>query len=189
MSSCNVQNCPRPVHGQGYCSRHYHWARENGLLGVLREATCVVAGCSFKVCLPSETLCSKHLNQAKGYRLTDDQFGSLVNILEANCWLCGSLGTSVDHDHECGGRHARSSGGCSRCVRGWLCGTCNWLLGTVKESIDKLERLRYTGSRERHVYERAIHYLEAGSGEGRFERLVEAGFFGSREGLRVSEGD
>lgn len=42
--TCKAENCDKPVHGKGYCDRHYRKWRK-GLLGKPRYRTCNEDGC------------------------------------------------------------------------------------------------------------------------------------------------
>lgn len=71
--------------------------------------------------------------------------GGYDRMLEAQgggCAICGSVEAgrrrkylAVDHDHN----HCPGRWGCSECIRGLLCGTCNIGLGAFKDNPELLE--------------------------------------------------
>ena len=76
----------------------------------------------------------------KNYRMTEDEYDTLLEAQEGKCAICGTDDPSprkhfsVDHDHTCcAGRLA-----CGKCNRGLLCGLCNSGLGQFRDSVDTL---------------------------------------------------
>jgi hypothetical protein len=57
------------------------------------------------------------------------------------CFACGATppeGLLVDHDHACCPNFRKV---CGECVRGLLCRSCNYALGNVKDSRERLQAL------------------------------------------------
>ena len=58
--SCKAETCDKPVHGKGYCERHYRkWRR--GLLGKPRYRTCNEEGCHKP--RARRSLCEEHFTK------------------------------------------------------------------------------------------------------------------------------
>jgi Recombination endonuclease VII len=75
-------------------------------------------------------------NNVRKSGLTQEKYDQLFGEYEGLCWLCRSEpATVVDHDHEC---HETQK--CLKCIRGALCGSCNWGLGNFKDSPELLAR-------------------------------------------------
>lgn len=70
-------------------------------------------------------------NRKKTYELhhlTLEQFGTLVGRHDGACWVCGEIGSDIDHDHGCcPGKYS-----CGDCVRAWLCAKCNRTAGHIE---------------------------------------------------------
>lgn len=175
MTICKIEDCAERVHGHGYCSRHYYWAREHGKLGPLQATLCHVHGCEYKASDWAEKLCTKHLHRARSANITEDQLIALVSVRDGKCWLCDDAGTLVEAAASCEAHFTRGS--CDRCVRGWVCKACNDTLKGAGDDIDTLQRYRYIGTRTKEIYLRAIEYVQAGPAPERFDRLVARGFF------------
>lgn len=176
MTACIYDECTQPVHGHGYCQRHYYWAREHGVLGPLKASYCLVEGCEYQASAYGQGLCTKHLVRAKNSNLAEDQLAALVNVLEGQCWICRDAeGSMVDSDSSC--RAHESKKACLRCVRGWVCAACNRTLTAAGDDPETLTRFRYTGTRPPHVYLRAIAYLKPAPDSERMSTLVASGFF------------
>jgi hypothetical protein len=67
------------------------------------------------------------------YRITADEFDTLLAQQSGGCALCGDVNLSgknlfVDHDHTTGE------------VRGLLCHNCNYVIGYARDNIDILEK-------------------------------------------------
>lgn len=61
------------------------------------------------------------------------------NEMSSNgCAVCGSTQRlSVDHDHNC----CPTGGSCGECVRGVLCGPCNWAEGLLGSDVSRIMAL------------------------------------------------
>lgn len=74
------------------------------------------------------------------FGLTTEQFSDILNAQGGLCAICrGSVtyaGKSmvVDHDHSC----CPGAKTCGKCIRGILCGHCNFMLGHAKDSPEIL---------------------------------------------------
>ena len=81
----------------------------------------------------------KHRMRLKKYSITQEEFDLLVKVQNNKCAICGDTAPlCVDHDHVTGN------------VRGLLCRACNYSIGAMKDSP---ERLRSAASYlENHVF-------------------------------------
>jgi hypothetical protein len=71
-----------------------------------------------------------------------------LGLTEPACGACGSVeNLKVDHDHGC----CPSVKSCGRCVRGWLCGSCNTAEGLLKTP----ERARMLAAHMERMLDRA----------------------------------
>jgi Recombination endonuclease VII len=72
------------------------------------------------------------------YGLTQEQFDLILAAQNHACAMCrepfedGQL-VHVDHDHACCQRKNRS---CGKCIRGFLCHTCNIALGHIERRYE-----------------------------------------------------
>jgi hypothetical protein len=76
----------------------------------------------------------------KRYGLTPEAYDALAEAQGGVCAICGGPPVGggrldIDHDHECCPDRARS---CGECIRGLLCGPCNWGLGNFKDDPARL---------------------------------------------------
>jgi len=72
---------------------------------------------------------------ARQYNLTPEQYQALTGRYNGMCWMCRKRkGRAVDHDHGC----CSGKTSCGKCVRGFLCTTCNVFLGRIGDSIEIL---------------------------------------------------
>jgi hypothetical protein len=75
-------------------------------------------------------------NRAKSYGLTLEEFDALKSAAKF-CPLCGGPEPNhLDHDHAC----CPGKTSCGKCVRGYLCRSCNWMLGNASDNIEVLSR-------------------------------------------------
>ena len=135
---CVEDHCGRPVHTKksGLCQSHYLRARKGAAPGTIRPRLvdmAVVPKCSVPWCAKTSNtglvLCTNHQRIASGYSLNPSVYAEMV----ANgCQICGRPGVvSIDHDHACCPSPKTS---CGECVRGPLCGGCNYIVGWVEAS-------------------------------------------------------
>jgi len=109
-----------------------------------REESLALTQCRFTDCLDEpcdesvEHLCLKHFRRLEKYSLTFQRFRDIFFSQDERCAIClCQLELSdccIDHDHACC-PHTRS---CGKCVRGLLCRTCNYGLGSFKDSTTNL---------------------------------------------------
>ncbi len=91
----------------------------------------------FAVCKP----CTRGQRLLYRYGITPERYEEMKTEQDGRCRICGvheddlDKPLFIDHDHtHCGGEF-----GCPVCVRGLLCSGCNWLLGSVNDSVERLE--------------------------------------------------
>jgi hypothetical protein len=77
------------------------------------------------------------------YGLAVGQYDRMLAEQDYRCAICRThvddltKPLSVDHDHGCcDDKTTRKF--CGQCVRGLLCGDCNWLLGLARDDVDRL---------------------------------------------------
>jgi hypothetical protein len=77
----------------------------------------------------------KHRLKAK-YGISLDEYVAACENQDGRCYLCHRPTEilTVDHDHNC----CPGSRSCGKCVRGLLCGLCNFMLGAAKDNPDIL---------------------------------------------------
>jgi hypothetical protein len=86
----------------------------------------------------------RRLGMIKKYGMTQEWYDQqVVN----GCEICGTSdwgekGPCIDHNHNC-------CTGCSRCVRGVLCGRCNKMLGNALDDTERLRKgIEYLNTRQ-----------------------------------------
>lgn len=97
---------------------------------------------------PGKTFCKEcakktaHIRNVKNHGLTEEKYFSMLEEQNYCCKICGGKESSyrnrlsIDHDHN----HCSGSKGCSDCVRGLLCSTCNAALGNFKDDVELLKK-------------------------------------------------
>lgn len=138
---CSVAGCETKFFAKEMCQRHYYRIRRNGtLVPVQRHGEDKYDSDGNKWCSrcktylpldlfnPTKHWC-KECTRLGRYKLTKEQFNSLLGG-NGLCPLCAKRkATCVDHDHSCcAGRDT-----CGKCVRGILCNRCNGAIGTLTE--------------------------------------------------------
>lgn len=141
---CSEEGCEKEVFVKGVCSAHYHagWR-----VGTSREKKpvvyCPTPGCG-RVRAYRKTLCAKCYQDRWRYGLSEETWLEMCKPENKKCSnaSCGSTeNLHIDHDHSCdcqGTFEAKSRVACGKCVRGWLCRSCNLGLGSFNDSPDKL---------------------------------------------------
>lgn len=113
---CVVSDCTNNAGPTGACRKHWH-----------------------KVNNPYKS--RKRTLKAKG--MTIETYDLLLNKQGGGCAICGGQdqhkgrSLSVDHDHSC----CPTDKTCGNCTRGLLCGTCNRVIGLLKDDINLLQRM------------------------------------------------
>lgn len=83
----------------------------------------------------------RDLRMRRFYGISAAQYDEMLLEQGGVCKVCerfpAKRALAVDHDHSC----CPGSRSCGRCVRGLLCGSCNLVLGHVKDSAERLRRL------------------------------------------------
>jgi hypothetical protein len=83
----------------------------------------------------------KRYNISK-HGISESQYFNILKAQNESCGICQKhysffkKGLYIDHDHSC----CPSSHSCGKCVRGLLCSSCNFFIGSSKENIDNLNR-------------------------------------------------
>lgn len=74
----------------------------------------------------------------KKYGISLEDYVNSCGNQNGKCYICGEPADilTVDHDHKC----CPGSGSCGKCVRGLLCGLCNFMLGAAKDNPESLKR-------------------------------------------------
>ncbi len=73
------------------------------------------------------------------FKLTPEAYADLLQTQGGTCAICKQMPDSVlhvDHDHTCCPAKKKT---CGRCVRGLLCGPCNYGLGNFADSIERMK--------------------------------------------------
>jgi hypothetical protein len=74
--------------------------------------------------------------------ISESQYLGILNDQKESCAICQKhyslfkRGLYIDHDHSC----CPTAYSCGKCVRGLLCASCNFFIGSSKENIDSLNR-------------------------------------------------
>ena len=144
---CLRDGCEKPIHSAGVCGAHYHRERKLRLYGdTSAYSECPVEGCERRKLKRART-CGGCRQTYWRYGLSVDEF--LEMMLPANRY-CGNPGCGskeklrMDHDHSCcppGTFDKRTRVACGKCVRGWLCHSCNVTLGQMQEDPRRIQGL------------------------------------------------
>jgi hypothetical protein len=140
--TCKVPGCEKPVKTSGWCSTHYYseWNAKN------RPNTmtvCPIPGCG-RPMIHRSSVCGKCNQTRWRYGLDPEIFLEMMQPENRKCSnpMCGATeNLHIDHDHSCCPpgvfpTHTRVS--CGKCVRGWLCQSCNRALGCVGDDVSRL---------------------------------------------------
>lgn len=160
---CKFAGCGKPIRSQDLCGGH--WKQQylgKSLTPILpgrrnrgRVLTSTHAGCTwcdrvlplshFKMmettglarsrCARCEVLASHRLSYAN--------YQSLVAAQDGKCAICNTVPDgqfAIDHDHKC----CPGQKSCGVCIRGLLCGDCNWGIGLFRDDPARLRSaIRY----------------------------------------------
>lgn len=140
---CIAEDCVRLPVAKGLCHMHYRRLRRHGSTALGVERICASCGKPFwtkqhrtRNCEP----CAARLPWARNvrrYGLSAEEALSMLDRQGGVCAICGcepSGPLAVDHDHSC----CPGRGSCGKCVRGLLCSQCNWALGCMEDSAERL---------------------------------------------------
>lgn len=142
---CSVPDCGRSRKARGLCKPHWEHVKKYGELREIRTynvqgKVCGIKGCDGPVL--AKDRCVKHLQASYNLKRFGITFQDFVDLLERQggvCAICGGVNAngyalSVDHDHECcAGDHS-----CGRCIRGLLCGNCNFGVAHFRDDPARL---------------------------------------------------
>lgn len=136
---CSFETCEKPSLLRGLCSGHYgQFVKFGETKHINRGQVCIIPECQSRGGVRSNKFCTLHMRYRKKYGFTDEQVLSLFE--ERYCYNagCGSVEKlNLDHDHDC----CPYDRMCEKCVRGWLCWSCNIALGTLKEDVSRISGL------------------------------------------------
>lgn len=151
---CSVVGCGRNVMSSGLCGTHHRRRTKYGdvMPGQPVRTYEGIGPCKVEGCTRWQTAlgwCQRHYRPYANYRLTPEQFASLLESQGGRCAICetGTPGGphgwwQVDHDHAC----CPGQRCCGKCVRGLLCGRCNSLLGYARDDPKRLRAaIQYLG--------------------------------------------
>ena len=137
LEGVSCRGCGGPIGRKHrvYCSEACRLPRMNPCTG-----TCPVCGGPFETVRRSR-YCSKKCSSFAGkllltYNMSMSDYWALLESQDYRCAICetsdpGSQGSwHTDHDHSC----CSGSTSCGQCVRGLLCASCNWGLGSFRDS-------------------------------------------------------
>lgn len=142
---CSVEGCGRPHKARGLCKAHNERAKKGLPLGEIQSRG-QMTECSEPRCDEppiARDLCSKHLhwlyNSTHKYGLNVGEYEQMLAQQGGVCAICGGINSngyrlSIDHDHTC----CPGNGSCGRCVRGLLCSRCNFAVGHMDDSPNRL---------------------------------------------------
>lgn len=161
---CSVEGCEDSHSAQGYCASHYVRWRRTGSAGAAfsyrrrdpasrdeqgrkrcRACDAWLPESSFHRnssqrdgLSPRCTDCHYASFAARRYGVEPSWYAETLVRQGGGCAICGAPPNGkrlhVDHDHS----HCATDKGCSDCVRGLLCSTCNTGIGMLGESADRL---------------------------------------------------
>ena len=145
--TCTYPSCGRPHKARGLCKSHDAQQRQGQTLRPVKvyglAPDCTWPGCE-RVAI-AKALCSRHVQAVyeitSRYGLTLEQYRGLYEAQAGVCAICGGTNAndyrlSIDHDHSC----CSGMGSCGLCVRGLLCGACNFILGHANDDADRLRQ-------------------------------------------------
>ncbi len=140
---CEFPECGRPYYGRSLCKAHYQQRLNGNDLIPIREKNRL---CSFPGCeLPYYThgFCRQHTRHCV----------TLPSREPAPCEICKRLEILIiDHDHSC----CPSKKSCLKCFRGYICNTCNLILGLMKDNTEAMYRAAYYIERNRERMNESI---------------------------------
>lgn len=143
---CSFEGCGKPYFSRELCAGHYYQVLRGEELSTLNEKQhCAVPGCTTSVStkLNATGICAKHRGLSRRFNLSDESLFDLHRNRRCENNACGSEeNLHLDHDHACCPRVKGSMEySCGKCVRGWLCRSCNLALGQLKDSPGLLRGL------------------------------------------------
>lgn len=158
-AACSFDGCETISVTSGLCSGHYAQKKKGMELRPLKEwgvypsgeATCRIPSCQ----LPAKQsrMCRRHAHVKNHYNLTDERVEDLTTRTKCDNVGCDSTeNLHIDHDHKTGG------------VRGVLCVGCNTALGSLGESIERMEGLKLY--KQKHSEPVEVRVFDLGGDDG-----------------------
>lgn len=147
-AACFVDGCSGAVDSKGLCTKHYtRNSRYSDPLGPAPKLPeCTRSGCSNPV-RNSNGLCGSCNKSRWRYGLDAPTFLQMwlpENRACSNPNCNATTNLHIDHDHSCcetGWHEKKTKVSCGKCVRGWLCRSCNTSLGLMQEDPRRIEGL------------------------------------------------
>jgi len=95
--------------------------------------------------------CIRKYNLQRRYKLSVEDYNRMFEEQGGRCDICNKPPNgkrlAVDHDHAC----CEGSRSCGECVRGLLCGECNWGLYFVEKHSWRKRALEYLDKHKKKV--------------------------------------
>lgn len=135
MDTCEVDGCSRRVgvKKRGLCTGH-NLQRHQGKPFTYLPPQEGRDPCPVKDCdklQSSRGLCVAHSSVCWRMSIDPRDYAALCY---GPCDVCGTVSKlMVEHDHDC----CEGNYSCGVCVRGWVCRTCNSLIGFLERKIDR----------------------------------------------------
>ena len=144
---CAFPECGQIANRKGLCVGHYGQQVKTGRLShINRGGECPVLDCT-NPGGARRRLCFDHATYARRYGFSEDVVVRL--FADRRCYNPGCDGRDklhLDHDHTC----CPTGKMCVKCVRGWLCSSCNIALGSLREDRQRILGLaRYLDAGDR----------------------------------------
>lgn len=146
--TCRVDDCDKRVSAASLCSMHYNRLHRYGTTDLLEKEwpVCPVPDCG-RTMTGKSAMCGKCRQARWRYGLSDETY---MLLMQPENRFCGNPGCGsterlhIDHDHSCcpyGKFPTKTRVSCGKCVRGWLCHSCNVTLGQMQESPERIRGL------------------------------------------------
>jgi len=152
--TCVYPDCgrkPESIAKPRYCYTHTGYLRSGLPLRAIRvfaKSTNVHIECSISFCRKASVrfdFCTNHTQIARRMGILPQE---LEAIYATGCLVCGSFKKlTLDHDHAC----CPGVRACGACIRGALCNSCNFRLGTVEKNKHRAQGLLDYANANKHI--------------------------------------